>query len=419
MNWRCLTLLAASAGIAYAADVDSSALLARVHSKVLDNERRVPRYICRQQIERRAYTQIGRKWLVSIHSGCGSLPQLGLLKMPGLTLATTDRAHLDVMLAGGEELFAWPGGRTFDTDDPSELLGDGLSGAGDFASFMLSIFTLDRVTFRYQGPCPGQSCVRYGYDVPREVSRYFVQTALSKVTLGFHGTFDVDPESADLIQLMVNPTDISQNIPMACDLRTRMSYTRASMKTGDFTIPKSTEREYLAKDGGYSVNRVSYQGCREYTAESVLSFDGDPTSASPKAVKAAPPLPATGSELRLRLASKIDPGVNFAGDSLEATLDRPVRDTQGGKIPAGTVFRGHLAQLEKVYFPKRQVVIAIRFDSMVINGAPLPLRLEPDGEVDERGHGVFRLAGPRSVLRKGVITHWRVASTVPAPEGAR
>jgi len=410
MNWRCLILLAASAGMSCAADVDSSALLARVHSKVLDNERRVPRYICRQQIERQVYTQIGRQWMVSLHehSACDGLPEQGTPKIPGLTLSTTDRANLDVMLAGANELFAWPGGRSFDTDDPGELLGGGLSGSGDFANFTISIFTSDQTTFEYQGPCQGPSCVRYSYDVPLRVSHYSVKNSLSEVTVGFHGTFDVDPQSADLLQLIVIPTDLQQALSTACDLRTRMTYTRTTMNTGDFTIPKSTERAFLAKDGAYAVNRVSYQGCREYTAESVLSFDVDSSSPSPKAAKVPPPLPAKGSELRLKLASKIDSNVNFAGDGLEAALVRPVRDTQGGTIRAGTVFRGHVAELEKVYLPKRQVVIAIRFDSIVLNGAPVPLSLEPVGEMDQRGHEVFRLAGARSVLGKGFVSRWLV-----------
>jgi hypothetical protein len=188
-----------------------------------------------------------------------------------------------------------------------------------------------------------------------------------------------------------------------------MTHTRTTMNTGDFTIPKSTEREFLARDGAYAVNRVSYEGCREYAAESVLSFDADPAGAAPHAqVKVAPSLPAEGSELRLRLASKIDSEVNFAGDSLQATLDHPVRDSQGGTIPAGTVFRGHLAELGKVYIPGRQVVVAIRFDAMVANGTPVAVMLDPIGKMDRRGREVFRFPGASWVAGKEFVSRWRV-----------
>ena len=72
--------------------------------------------------------------------------------------------------------------------------------------------------------------------------------------------------------------------------------------------------------------------------------------------------PANGVEFQLRLASRIDSELDYAGDSLEATSVRPVRDTRGGMIPPATVFRGHLAQLEKVYVPSREVVFGIEFE---------------------------------------------------------
>ena len=115
-----------------------------------------------------------------------------------------------------------------------------------------------------------------------------------------------------------------------------------------------------------------------------------------------------GGELRLRLASRIDSEVNFDGDILEATLDRLVRDTQGGTIPAGTVVRGHLAQVEKVNFPNRQVVLAIRFDTMVLDGTPVPVKLVPRGKMDQRGREMIRFPGSKLVLGPEFIWRWRV-----------
>ena len=406
MNWPGLLLLAGTITVAWAADVDSSALLARVQPKIVDNERRVPRYICRQEMERQDYAIIGKG---SSMGACGTLDEQQARTRPPYRLMSSDRAKLDVMLAGEKEMFSWPGGRSFDTDNPADLLSGGLSGSGDFANFTISIFTTDQTTFENQGPCQGPSCVRYSYDLPLEVSHYSVKDSLGETTLGFHGTFDVDPQTADLLQLTVIPTDLQQARATACDLRTKMTYTRTTMNTGDFTIPKSTEREFLARDGAYAVNRVSYEGCREYAAESVLSFDVDPAGTAPNAqVKVAPRLPTQGSELRLRLASKIDSEVNFAGDSLEATLDHPVRAAGGGTIQAGTIFRGHLAELGKVYFPRRQVVVAIRFDAMVANGTPIPVMLDPVGKMDRRGREVFRFPGARWVAGKEFVSRWQV-----------
>jgi hypothetical protein len=171
-----LLLLTVTLAAAWGADIDSSALLSRVQSRVRDNARRTPRYVCRQEIERQEYAIINRAL-----RACGTLREQGLPNVGGqLTLMVSDRAKLDVMLAGGTELFSWPGGRSFDNGNPDALLGGGFSGSGDFANYVISIFTLDRVTFEYMGACEVPSCVRYSYNVPQEVSHHVVQTPLSE-----------------------------------------------------------------------------------------------------------------------------------------------------------------------------------------------------------------------------------------------
>ena len=40
--------------------------------------------------------------------------------------ASLDRARLDVMLQGADELFSWPGEHKFESSDPSALLAEGI-----------------------------------------------------------------------------------------------------------------------------------------------------------------------------------------------------------------------------------------------------------------------------------------------------
>jgi len=241
-----------------------------------------------------------------------------------------------------------------------------------------------------------------------------VKSVLGKAKLGYHGTFDVDPQSAELLQMTVTPTELSAVLPQVCDIRTRMTYTRTTMQAGEFVIPESTEMEYLDKNGSYSSNRVTYEGCRQYTSESVLTFGDDPPKMlTDDKAKASLALPAAGSQLTLRLASKIDSERGSAGDSLEATLVRAVQDTEGGSIPAATTIRGHLAELQRVYFPRRQVVIAIRFDTIVLNGSPMRLEIEPIGKTDQHGRGVFSFPGRRVVVDRHFVSQWRVGTPAP------
>ena len=416
MNWWTPLLLPLSFWAASAGDIDSAALLSRAQSRIRNNAGKIPRYVCRQKIERTAFARLAPNLTVSVNKAgiCWTLPDRGLPKVPSLSLIQADRAHLDVMLAQGAEFFSWPGGRSFDTSDPGDLLGGGLSGSGDFASFVINVFAGDEVTFEYLGTCPSAACARYRYDVPLQVSHYIVKSVLETVTVGYHGTFDLDPQSAELVRMTVAPTELSEALPGACDIRTRMTYTRTTMQAGEFMIPESTEMEYLDGEGSYSLNRVSYEGCRQYTSESVLTFGDDtPQLLTGDNTKISQAPPVAGSELTLRLASKIDSEHGSAGDNLEATLVRAVQDTEGGSIPAATIIRGHLAELQRVYFPRRQVVIAIRFDTIVLNGSPIRLTLEPIGKMDRHGRGIFSFPGQRVMVDRHFVSRWRVGSPAP------
>jgi hypothetical protein len=392
--------LAASvfAGLVTAADIESAPLLNRLKSRARENAGTLPRFVCRITLDREDYTAPGRSY---------SCPVLGErdFPTPKESLALKDRANLDVMLSQKSELFAWPGDQSFDADSPNILLGQGFSGSGDFAGFALTVFTSAATTFKYLGACEQGACVRYRYDVPVFASQYFIRNLLGDVAVGYHGTFDVNPETADLINMVVIPTDVRKAISGACDLRTRMTYAKATVEAGVFTIPESTEKLYRADDGTLFRNQISYRGCRQYSAESSISFGDDDSAPAKGAAETNVSLPVRGTRLDLRMTTKIDSERNAAGDPIEAKLDKPVKDSEGHTIPAGTLLRGHLARMENVYGTGARVVMAIRFDEMVLNGKPVRVELKPAGWVDERGRQQFSFLGRRASFNSSVLFH--------------
>ena len=413
MFWRTALLLAAILTSASAAEIDSAALLVRVRSKFLRSVKTIPRYVCRQNLERQTFAPVRKP-----PKTCGTLSEAGFgdpaksdaalalpAGKPGYVLIASDRANLDVMVADGTELFSWPGGGRFQTNNPDDLLGGGFAGNGDFASFLTTVFASGQTAFEYRGPCGATSCVRYSYDVPVAVSRYVIENPVEKVATGYHGTFDVDSDSGDLLAATVIPTDLSTKMKNICDVRTRMTYTRSS---AEFTIPDTATKEYLDANGWYGSNWIQYTGCRQYSAASTLSFgDNAPATSAAEGAKAAA-LPRSGTTLELRLATKLDTGLNTAGDPVEATLVRAVPAAGGRAIPAGTVIRGHLAQVERTYVPKPAVKIVIRFDTIVSGGIPIPLALSAAGKMDARGRGVFTFSRARVMLDSQFVSRWRV-----------
>ncbi len=396
---------------AFSADLDPTSLLARVRENVADNAKRVPRYLCRQNIERKQFI------LESQIQTCAALIEEKEKKPEGgFLLASTDRANLDVILAATREMFSWPGGGRFDTENPGRLLSGGLSGSGDFASFLIDIFSVDAVTFQYEGAPEGASWVRFSYEVPIQTSQYILKIPGRDFTVGYRGTFDVDPRTADLLRVVVIPTDLDRVLPGVCEVRTQMSYARTA--AGGFMLPASTERDELTNDGSYFENRISYQGCRQYGAESVMKF-GDDTPKAPSTdvqvarVTSIPP----GTELELRLLTSIDSGLNSAGDGIGAAIVKSARDARGRiAAPAGTIVRGHLTQMERRALPRKEVIIGIKFDRMILGESEIPLALAPRGSMDGLGRGVFTFRRERAVLGRKFISYWVVRPPQEAPK---
>jgi hypothetical protein len=404
MNWRAWLALLGALQITFCADVNPESLLARVRTKVVADAKAIPRYICRQNIEQRNYFPNSKTPQL-----CATIPEAAL-KDPaaGRRLITADRARLDVILTSKSELFSWPGGHHFDADNPGDLLAAGISGSGDFASFRIGIFMSDRVDLRYDGPC-GDSCLRYRYDVPLDVSHYILKTALDETIVAYHGVFEADSNTAELSRLTVIPTDLRHAVSGMCAMSTAITYSRTASNAGQFMIPTETEKVMTLDNGSYFESKITYEGCRQYSSESTLTFsEPSPEVMKPSSPPGVPPAPVAESELDLRLISKIDSKTNVAGDAIEAALSHPVRDAAGGAIPAGTVVRGHLAQVERVYFPRDEIMLAMRFDSIRVGGSDLPLQLEPVGRRDLRGRALFVFPGSRIVLDQKFKTRWHV-----------
>lgn len=141
-----------------------------------------------------------------------------------------------------------------------------------------------------------------------------------------------------------------------------------------------------------------------------MKFEDDATSAPSEEVRAA--LVATlpqGTELELSLTSKIDFAVNSAGDIIEAALTQTVRDAVGRvTAPSGTIVRGHLTQVQRRYLPRKEVIVGMRFDGMMLGESEVPLALAPLGAMDERGRGIFIFSEERAVLGNKFVSHWVV-----------
>ena len=359
---RCCVVVLAIATAAAGASSEADELFQKVRARALDSARRMPRYMCIENISRAQYRPAPNS-----PSTCAALITMHRLVDARGALALRDKLRLDVAVVDKGEIFSWAGAGKFETPEIDKLVGSGVSGSGEFGSFLGSVFGGAPDLIRYMGL--RNDSAYFEYNVPLAKSSYTYRSSVSdpSKTIGFHGSFLVDPADADLQQLIVEADEFGPRDP-ACRVEQTMNYQRAKIGSGDFLLPEVSTMKALYHSGSESVNETRYSDCREYVGESTIRFDDvDPAIATAAATAAARQVPPK-TRLQISLAKPLDTEAAAAGDEVTAV------GTFGREADP---VHGRILRLVEYMEPTRHWVIAIRFESIDRGGAAQPLTLKP------------------------------------------
>lgn len=359
-----LVLLALATAAAQSPAVDPEELLRKAQHRVEQQADVLRNFTCTETVGRAVYRPREKAGVV-VNESDPSAPDSGFL------LEWTDRLRLELAVFRGRELFSWPGAPEFRSPDFAELVGDeGASTSGEFGPFAISIFLsdVDPVSMHFSGlrTLSGRSAAEYRYQVAQANSHLTVAAgAKGDVASAFEGTALLDSETGDIIRLTVNVP----NPPEGSGLRAIHSTLEYGLQhaTGQQAwLPVRSDTRMVHDNRAVSINRTEFSACRIFGSESKLDFDeGQQASAA-----AASPHPKTLVPLPARLVvhtvfrTRIDPAVSFTGDPVEVEVVKPVRSRGKVLIPKGAVVFGRLVRLQRIYFPGRAVVVAIRFSRL-------------------------------------------------------
>ena len=377
---RTCALLLAVATAASTADPDVDELFNKTRAKVLDNTHRMPRYTCVETVSRAQYLPSDSP------SDCGSLVTMQRLIPTRGRLMEHDRLRLDVAVVESGEIFSWAGAGKFETTDVGNLTGGGASGSGEFSSFLASVFGSAPDAVRYTGL--SRNLARFEFNVPLAKSTYHYHTRGPEKTVGYHGTFSVDPADADLQQLVVEADQFTPEDGV-CRVRHEMDYTRVKIGSGDFLLPEVSTMDALYTNGTETLNETRYSDCREYVGESTIHFDevdaANGTAASKAALQPLPPK----TRLLIGLSKPIQSDTAAAGDAVEGVLLRDVTDKKLGTLArVNDRVHGRILRLQQWMSPPPRWYVAVRFDSIERNGIELPISLKPIDDGDRSAQRV-------------------------------
>lgn len=403
MSRRFLAVLLAAAPLAVMAQDSGDGLppgillLSRIKRHVREELARLPDYTC-LETEQRFAKPAGRS-----------------------VMKPLDTLRLEVLDTGDKELYASPGAHRFQQDHPGNFTDSGLSGTGIFALNLRNLLVNDNGIFQYRGeePMDGRRAVRYDYRVPLLQSGMFIEVNQAKGKVATKGSFWVDPDSLDLLRLVIEADEIPADLPLASSVST-IYYARTQIGDRSLMLPQTAELHLVETGGAETRNLLDYTHCRAFRAESAVRFDSAPPGAQPSAPPGAQPsatgLPATatglpvseapmedipaGVPIALSLAAPIG-DTDFVGKPIEARIAGNVVSKGKVLVPDGTVVRGRIRRLDRN--PGGTFVVSVEFTE--IETSEMPLRFFADLEevdapaqrlpaTDLPGVGTFSMQGP-------------------------
>ncbi len=418
--WKVLTgLILCLATAGSRAQDDPRQLLLKVRERVMDTERRLPRYACTETVDRTRYdafdASAGVRQTRSCDDTVARSRRDGRSPMP----SSADRLRLDVAVsfdgpAMENEMYSWAGENHFSDRDVFEFVHDGAMSTGSFASLLASIFGNDAARFSYAGDTSAKdgSLAEFTFHVARERSQYlyvYGDRRQNQLRVAFDGSIFADPGSSDLVRLRLRTEQLPAETGI-CELTRDVDYGRVRLNGSEFLLPMEVRVVAIHTDGTVAENRVHYSGCREFRGDSTVRFETPGESE-----EALPPPDAPAARLRLPpgiafkvvFTDRIDPTQAAAGDPIRGRLKTAIRDASNRILVAeGTPVTGRIMRIRRFYrqrwlAPKERsrvdagpsLSIAIRLETIDVGGVRQPL----NAAFDSGARRFVQQTGPFSV----------------------
>jgi hypothetical protein len=315
-----------------------------------------------------------------------------------------------VTVSQGRELHSWPGATRFDARDVDELIRDGPVSTGAFGGHLATLFGKPGVTIQYNGErlANGKTVFEYRYRVPLDASHFEIKAASAWHPVAYEGDFQIDPQSLELERLTIRTAELP-SVAAFCQAATTLDYQRVHIGDSDVLLPRQSRLEILLKNGKEARNVTTFANCREYQAESEISFKAPvdtETTATRSTGRGRVALPI-GLPVTLALAEPIDTATAAAGDPIDARVVKPVHRAGSTEelIPAGAIVHGRIRRVERYLLPTPYILVAMSFNRVDVQGvvSPFVARSEADA-------ALARELGANLAIRETGIWFWGVGT---------
>jgi hypothetical protein len=386
--------------------------LVRIRQRMMEHQEHVPNYTCLETITRARRPP--RSLVISANGSHGRfLPH--------------DIVRLEVAEVDSKEFFAKPGAYNFVETDIYTFITDGMIGNGVFSLFAREVFNPSIPTYRFAGETNvgGRPLLRYDYQVSPLLSNYSIK-CLAAARVGYHGSFWSDPKTLDTMRLDIQADDIPFEVGVVA-AGTRIEYGPVRIGAADVLLPQSAEMTMLLDNGWEDRNQIAFTHCREYGADSVLSFDAPSVAPSvapppPKEIEIPP-----GLIIVTRLDTALDSETAGRGDRVHVRVESDVKYKGAVLLPQGTIITGRIRTIDRYMSPSHYFLIALEFyrielprgpvrffaEMLRIFTPPVSARLARVPTPEVPGVATFTIKGDTVLLRPGVRMVWKTRRYAP------
>jgi hypothetical protein len=186
-----------------------------------------------------------------------------------------DTLRLEVAVVEGRELYAKAGGE-FKFDRPIDVIASGAFATGSFSSVVNNLFRSDasRPTGWARETRDDRPAWRFDFEIPQTFAPWKLGVWSREATVGERGSFWVDAATFDLIEIEDHATDIPPDFPITA-VQVNIRYSRTKIGASEVILPADATT-LIESPTQRTRNVTRFSSCREYGADSKITFDETP-----------------------------------------------------------------------------------------------------------------------------------------------
>jgi hypothetical protein len=273
-----------------ASSPESAGLLEQIKQRAAEDLASVPNYVCIDSIERSL-------WIPGQHE-----------------FRRLDRVHSELAHIEGADRFSWIGNSAFQSRNPTVMVGYGAGFGGDFSDNRTLVFKNSQTKMSYAGrvTIDGRPAWRFEFDHPR--GALGVANGNQSGLTAARGSLWIDLHTLDLLQLDIEGYAIPSNLAVR-SISNSTTYWRVLIGQQIVLLPRNSEFRLMYADGTGRRNASVFSNCREYSADSTLTFAQSPTPQLP---------PPTVEDLHVQPGLALQLVLDKTLDAKEAAVGDPV-----------------------------------------------------------------------------------------------